>query len=119
MLIFIAVFQIYSSGKTQSLAFSRVILQHKNVTDTVPAGKVWKLESYATESEICGSGNPYMITVNGFQNYIATSGVDGNGRSFQATQTFPFWIPAGGILSVPQNGSCIEYVSIIEFTITP
>ena len=115
--------QLYSQGNLQ-------FNQAKLITtvQTVPAGKVWKVESaqYAGGATfVINAGGPVpnlgsmAMLVNGvtiYLNTIYTSGsyvyptVLSNGLSF------PIWLPAGSTIAVSTNTA---FISVIEFNIIP
>ena len=91
-----------------NLQFNQVLLLDGNTTTptyTVPAGKVWKVES-ATISSV----NGYLsLSINGSVASILQFVNGGN--------NLPYWIPAGTLV-----GFFIVYegkVSIIEFNVIP
>ena len=120
-----------SQLNAHSLTFSQVKIV--STADTVPAGKVWKLESTLHTSHLNSPwpGNGSMnqtaayIQVNGTQicvravYTIETSGPAGGDEAGVAAGEvlhFPAWFPAGTILA---TGGNTWGLSIIEFTITP
>ena len=107
---------------TQNLQFNQV----KLVTnlETVPTGKVWKIESVLGDvlSSSCSTqpmhrisinGNPITVSVNsdiGFNTYC-------NGWSgIVSVTTLPIWLPAGSTLAINSN---VFSISVIEFNIVP
>lgn len=122
---------------SQTLSFSRVLTVDANV-QTVPAGKVWKVENMAVTSGVPSSSatNTSTPTPTNFFTYF----LDGNeysattfGGSTQAgyssstsssnrivmvpdREIFPFWLPSGSTLA---TGSGIGLFSVIEFTVNP
>jgi hypothetical protein len=83
----------------------------------VPAGKVWKLESSGSSSDVSGAESTF-----------ANSRIDGvaissASRSNTAKYNFPIWLPTGtykfGISAIPLSGSekVSAYFSILEFNI--
>jgi hypothetical protein len=106
----------------QNLQFNQV----KLVTnlETVPTGKVWKIESVLGDvlSSSCSTqpmhrisinGNPITVSVNsdiGFNTYC-------NGWSgIVSVTTLPIWLPAGSTLAINSN---VFSISVIEFNIVP
>ena len=91
-----------------NLQFSQVLVLDGNQntpTYTVPAGKVWKVES-ATIS----SGSGYLaLSINGSGASIVTYANGGN--------NLPFWVPGGTLIGfyIYQTGK----VSILEFNVVP
>lgn len=108
--------QLYSQGNLQ---FDQVISgsgtlgnNGASTTLTVPADKVWKIESVNGWAD---SGSRPGLTINGVSTLISTA-------------TFPIWLKAGDnfrltVLSNPSSGNALGplnyYYSIIEFNIIP
>lgn len=102
-------FQFTNKINSQTLQFSRVLLV--STTQTVPANKVWKVESvvpysqnYVWHEVVVNS----LISMVGHVNQVGTGDVWFN--------TFPMWLPAGTTLAAGQK---VNYVSVIEFTVVP
>jgi hypothetical protein len=126
-LLFIAIYFVSLQLSAQgNLQFNQVI-KVVNVNQTVPAGKVWKVESYhqetvgiSTNMPTTGCGDlsrprPYFVDNT---MYYHLNGI-GNGNSnfaSSATNEFPLWLGAGQFIrtSCPQ-----DFLSIIEFNIVP
>lgn len=89
-----------------NLEFSQVILIDGEVafSKTVPAGKVWKIESI--------SGTEGYFSING----KFTAFIDGNMKA----GNFPFWLPSGTVISdaLTLSPGC-DFLSIIEYSIVP
>ncbi|NDB35259.1 MAG: hypothetical protein EB023_07920 [Flavobacteriia bacterium] len=100
-----------------------------STTQTVPAGKVWKIESYmqagVTINEMVEStascnfpGRHHAMIVNN-QLYYLINGSPGHGSSgtyMAVGNTLPMWIPAGTTL----RSSCSsDVISVLEFNLTP
>ena len=121
-IIFVASFfcLLFLCGKSQSLAFSRVILLQSNVSDTVPAGKTWKLESWTFDQELTGGSwsAPITISLNGVTHYLRASARDGNSVTYDNASQGPLWFPAGTAVRALSGGG-IGALSILEFTIMP
>lgn len=109
-----------------TLSFSRAILVGPTV-DTVPANRVWKVESYmqsnvslTNQTNGGGCSNPAWQSpfyINQYM-YYNTAWI-GNGISsfYQGNHIpFPFWVPAGTTLKTTCAG---HYLSVLEFTIQP
>ncbi len=104
-----------------NLSFSKVKLI--TATDTVPVGKVWKIESVGRSGSTSFPPTSNSITINNNQNLefnpvnvlqnVGTPTSYG-GIGFGAGTQLPFWIPAGTIITVGQNSSVI---SVIEYSI--
>ena len=125
-LLFAFVVSLFSLGNTsqaQSLQFSQVLLVTSS--QTVPANKVWKVESY-TPSAVYAihSGTPqtHAILVNNLSRIVGmTAGFNGNHSSSSvhdaySFKSFPMWLPAGTTLAVSTG---VSQLSVIEFTVVP
>jgi hypothetical protein len=117
--------------KAQSLTFSQVLLVG-STPQTVPTGKVWKIESYLLNnsnimvngaSTNCGGTTAtscFYLTAPGGSStafYLKPVNASVNPTS-QAGYgvTFPVWLPAGSVLAT----NCTSwYLSVIEFNIVP
>ncbi len=119
--VFLFAFFFATQSSAQSLQFSRVVL----VTNlqTVPAGKVWKVESaMLTASMGINTGT------SSYQSHTAVLRVDGqsinlrhtfgnaNGVHSQELSRLPMWLPAGTTLEPSTN---VGQISVIEFTVVP
>ena len=111
------------------VTFAQGTLQFNQVkvvttTQTVPTGKVWKVESAFGNALVsnCSTNPLHTITVNGndvtvtqstsltFNNYCY-------GWQGVATCTqLPFWLPAGASLAASTN---VTGISVIEFNVVP
>ena len=117
-----------------NLQFNQVKLI--TTVETVPLGKVWKVESatYGGGLVFCVAGTNgtnycgnnvnnitnvavlgvMTFTINGQPNYISALSYT---NSFSPNLSpFPIWLPAGTTLSVGTN---MRYLSIIEFNVVP
>lgn len=110
----------------QTLQFSQVLLVSSN-TQTVPAGKVWKVENILASSSLVASGNQtvnFSISVDNSQVFVAgaNSQVNVYNQGVQSMSSTsnqlvqPIWLPAGSTLAAGQN---VFRVSVIEFNILP
>ncbi len=126
-LLIAAVTNLYAQGNLQ---FNQVKLV--TTAQTVPAGKVWKIESVIYN--IPEDQSSYQLNTGGcsITNYRSTSiVVDGTPTKVgQGTTTaaysnlaythsytpLPIWLPEGTTLS---GGTCLNKVSVIEFNIVP
>jgi hypothetical protein len=106
-----------------TLQFNRVLLVEQSDL-TVPAGKVWKVESY-TPSSTYGlhSGTPqnHLILINSQSRIVGMSAgfnVNYSGGTHGSGQfsSFPMWLPAGTILRASTN---VSQLSVIEFNVIP
>lgn len=111
-----------------NLQFNQVLMV-SNTIQTVPAGKVWKVESYMQ----AGIAAPDMIEVGGTcsltdrhhpmivngQHYFLINGSPGHGSSgvFLATSNIlPMWLPAGATL---KTACSKDVLSVMEFNLVP
>lgn len=129
LVLSVSLFLLYfaaANAFSQSLQFSQVILV-SSVQQTVPTGKVWKVESfwkantyisYYANGTTCSQTDyhsPFMV--NG-QIYYVLKGVSTGSSSVYACtgNDFPLWLPAGTTLRT--ICSC-DFLSVIEFTVVP
>jgi hypothetical protein len=110
--------------QAQSLAYAQALLVG-NSAQTVPANKVWKVESYLpttvkvtstfpTAFNMVVNGNTFPVGHSAFGN---TSGNNAEAwSSSMVNNSFPFWLPAGSTLAA---GTGIGLISVIEFNIIP
>lgn len=129
LLFFGFIFCKYEVVNAQSgLAFSQVILVG-NTAQTVPTGKVWKIEtiwsftSGVVNSSCSGvaSAMDYAraININSVTLYPVSAtqtGSSGNIFNSGEASSFPYWIPAGTSVQAYCSGS---QISVVEFTILP
>ena len=112
-----------SSNAQNQLTFNQVLLVPlTSQGDTVPQGKVWKVES--SVSELTNSGETSFFVNNNKCNitlsWVGTfvSPYNGGGSYGHSASTvnpiFPMWLPAGTIIT---EGTGVEALSIIEFNI--
>jgi len=114
---------IFAQG---NLVFFQV-LKIVDVDQTVPVGKVWKLESYhqqtvgiSTSSPTTGCADlsrprPYFIDNTPYHHLVGI----GNGVSTfasTANNEFPIWLGAGRSVRTSCPG---DFISVIEFSIIP
>jgi hypothetical protein len=113
--------QVSAQGNLQ---FNQVI-KVSSSTMTVPAGKVWKIESYQ-QSNVSGTSNstsgcdinrirPYIIDGQVYHNIknIATANA---GYIYAAENRMPIWLAEGQTAAT----SCpSDFLSVIEFNIIP
>ncbi len=95
----------YSQGNLQ---FNQVLILDATVagvTHTVPAGKVWKIESVA----INGNTSYFQIQWGGLNYFLVSFSAGYN--------TLPFWLPSSA--SVIFTGGNNAKVSVIEFNVVP
>lgn len=81
---------------------------------TVPAGKVWKIESLGVAST---SLNVYINNALAFY-YVGAYSNSGNSGYYRNADASPIWLPAGSVLG--HACSCgNRWFSIIEFNVVP
>ena len=125
-------FGFFSPCFAGGLEFDQVLLISNS--DTVPAGKVWKVESviyniphqnagYATSSSssYCSSGyyRNYAITIDGTPTKVGQGSMPTSYSSAAYMHSYtmlPIWLPAGTTLD---GGPCQNKISVIEFTLIP
>ena len=105
-----------------NLQFNQPILI-TNVLSTVPAGKVWKIESFTPTSIYQahnGNISAFQITINGDNRIVGMpAGVNYNyssGSHSAVMHTLPIWLPAGATLIA---GPGVAMISVIEFNLVP
>jgi hypothetical protein len=120
-----------------NLQFNQVkIISNTDAPQTVPAGKVWKIESvFANEHDVypaatsgvnqsffssCGIASMFYYYYGRYlaiNNIPLSFGVHGNGE--QMTQ-LPIWVPAGATICMCTNSTyCARGYSAIEFNVVP
>ena len=111
-----------------NLQLNQVVLV-SNTLQTVPAGKVWKVESYMQAGiaapdmiEVGGScaysDRHHPMIVNG-QTYFLINGSPGHwssGTFLAASNILPMWLPAGATL---RTACAKDVLSVIEFNLVP
>ena len=110
ILLFLAIFIQFNSFGQGELQFNQVITQVGTTTNapiyTVPAGKVWKVESIS-------SSYPNYLNVN--INNVSVDLMYSSGF-----MPFPFWLKATDVIQIFSASYPINYViSIVEFNIVP
>lgn len=130
IIVVLSLFSLDSIMAQGNLQFNQVKLVSS--LETVPAGKVWKIESVIYNIPQTASG---YQTTNGGCSYVyyESTAIEIAGiptKVGQGTQPaaysnlaythsytmLPVWIPAGTTLS---GGTCLNKISIIEFNIVP
>ena len=121
LLLLTCVLPIATKLQSQTLQFSRVLFV--TTTQTVPANKVWKVESIlysAAPTNIMGGNQNDQLTIDGNALTVrATRSSNGgyNGITYGVwEQKLPLWLPAGSTLAAGQN---VNSISVIEFTVVP
>lgn len=135
-LFLIFTLSIWSQGNLQ---FNQVKLV--STQETVPAGKVWKMENYMPASQlaidinrqpniaVAGGTKNFIVLINGNQVFLQTTITREVGRNdgywsqdgYAAASDFktlnlPYWFPTGTTVAASTN---ILYVNVIEFNIVP
>lgn len=115
--------QLYSQGNLQFNQVIKVI----DVNQTVPSGKVWKVESYhqtqvsiSTSMPTTGCGDltrprPYFVDNTMYYHLVGIGNGVANYTS-TATNEFPLWLSEGRLLRTSCPG---DFLSVIEFNIVP
>lgn len=104
--LFAGYFTLANNIHGQTLQFSQVLLVSS--TQTVPANKVWKVESVMPINQ---TSIYHQIVVNSTTIIVGTTNYSGSW--FHA---FPMWLPAGTTLA---TGTTVFRISVVEFTIVP
>ena len=109
-----------------NLQFNQV-LRISNIPQTVPVGKVWKVESYLENegdnsinySTGCTNlGYHRPLTINNYNYYFVGTIAWGNTAYVQLANAnkLPVWLKAGDIIKT----TCIQdFASVLEFNIVP
>ena len=111
-----------------TLQYNQVLLV--STVQTVPSGKVWKVESILASSDLTSGisvsssqlvSNSATMLVNGSTVYVdgvIYANYSSYGKTITDTQPtkLPLWLPAGTTLASSANAL---YVSVIEFNIVP
>jgi len=133
---FFAVLITHAQGNLQ---FNQVKLV--SMVETVPVGKVWKLENYLPSSQLAidlnrqpnqasaGGTKNFVVLVNGAQVFLQTTITREIGRNdgywsqdgYATAADYrifdaPIWLPAGTSLAASTN---VMSLSVIEFNILP
>ena len=107
-----------------NLQFNQVI-KVSNTQMTVPAGKVWKIESYL-QSNVAGTSNsttgcdvtrvrPFIIDGQVYHNIKNVASANA-GYIYTPDNSFPVWLSEGHTVST----SCVsDFLSVIEFNVVP
>ncbi|MCF8269124.1 MAG: hypothetical protein K9I25_04075 [Crocinitomicaceae bacterium] len=122
-----------------NLQFNQVKLV--TTSETVPAGKVWKLENYLPSSQLAidlnrqpnqasaGGTKNFIVLVNGAQVFLQTTITREVGRNdgywsqdgYATAADYrifdaPIWLPAGTTLAASTN---VMSLSVVEFNVLP
>ncbi|MEY4605031.1 MAG: hypothetical protein RIT43_2323 [Bacteroidota bacterium] len=108
-------------GFTQgNLQFNQVKLV--STVETVPTGKVWKVESVTFSSGLpyigsssAGAGS-WLIKINSTDQVVKSYSFQSNGGFAVFDAIFPIWLPSGTTLSAHTG---VNHVSVIEFNVVP
>ena len=104
-----------SSNAQSQLTFNQVLLVTlTSQGDTVPQGKVWKVES--SVSQLTTNGETFFHVNNNKCNITKSINNTGSYSYYSSVVNpiFPMWLPAGTIVTL---GSYVSALSIIEFNI--
>jgi len=139
-LLFIAFIFLMGVFKAQgNLQFSQVKLV--STQETVPVGKIWKLENYRptvslandlnrlSNQATAGGAKNFVILVNGTPVYLQTTLTREVGRNdgywnqdgYATSSDFkifdaPIWFPAGTTLAASTN---VGFIGVMEFNVIP
>jgi hypothetical protein len=117
---------VLSSNAQNQLTFNQVLLVTlTSQGDTVPQGKVWKIESAVSTIGTLSSNVSFGLSyfrVNGISVDVAkiqllqyyANGPNAFNSSISSNTTFPMWLPEGSIVT---SGARVSALSIIEFNI--
>ena len=107
----------YSQGNLQ---FNQALLINATANNstqwTVPAGKVWKLESMGVNA------SAVYVYFNGTMafEYWGATGSTGNNGYARSADSSPLWLPAGTVVGHYSNATtAYRWFSILEFNIVP
>ena len=107
---------VLSSSAQNQLTFNQVLLVTlTSQGDTVPQGKVWKVESHV--SNVSNSADTYFRVNNDISDITKSWLENQSGYTLSRlvnNQIFPMWLPAGTIVT---DGNGVSALSIIEFNI--
>jgi hypothetical protein len=122
IILCILLFYSISSFAQGNLEFNQVKLVG-STTETVPAGKIWKIESALSSSSLSistGTTSTQNVTtnivINGTNVVVKSSWGSSYASSALETTDLPIWLPAGTTL---QAGNNVFRISVIEFNIVP
>ena len=113
LLIFFLVIFIYTGYCQGTLQFNQVILLNSANAQTVPNGKVWKVESalFSNDTYVaysssqgggcsCGQGNSaYLYTTTSTVSSLATGNLTINGTTYNYSSNGNLWLPANTTLA--------------------
>lgn len=135
----IVLFAALNARGQGNLQFNQVKLV--STVETVPVGKVWKLENYLPSSQLAidlnrqpnqasaGGTKNFIVLVNGAQVFLQTTITREVGRNdgywsqdgYAAAADYrifdaPIWLPAGTTLAASTN---VMSLSVVEFNVLP
>ncbi len=108
VIFFLTMLSIGGLEAQGNLQFNQALLFNGTTLNTVPAGKVWKIEHQAQSYTSSGSGIQSSLIINGVNWYL-------NGTS-GSLPSGPIWLPGGA--TVAGWGQYTNY-NIVEFNIVP
>jgi hypothetical protein len=104
-----------------TLQYNRTLLV--NSSQTVPSGKVWKVESALFSSSLgisvgtsSAQNSAASILINGGSVFFASTWGSSNATSAVTLTSLPIWLPAGTTLAPSTN---VSNLSVIEFNEIP
>jgi hypothetical protein len=135
MVLLMVMFAIKAQSQNLQFGKSRLVSSR---TDTVPTGRVWKIESFVYSRPVvdCPTGtNPVNISdsivINGNRVMVRAQRFSGQNASYQWSHGFgvswspeyiiweqktPMWLPAATTIAA---GSGVLYISVLEFKEAP
>jgi len=99
---------LLSKANSQNLQFSQALLFNGTAVQTVPAGKVWKVEHQSQSYATSAAGVYSSLIINGVNWY--------HNNTSGSLPSGPVWLPSG--TTVAGWGPNTNY-NIIEFNIVP
>ena len=126
-LLFVCFFIQFNSFSQGNLQFNQVI-RVNNTAQTVPSGKVWKVETYMQSNTYISEyieypncnfpdrQHPFLINSKPYYQINGSPGHGSSGIMMAVGNLFPLWLKAGEIVQTtcPDN-----FLSIIEYNIVP
>jgi hypothetical protein len=115
---------LFSQGNLQ---FNQVI-SVSNTAQTVPSGKVWKVETYMQSRTVLTEffefpacnfpdrQHPFLINGKPYYHVNGSPGHGSSGIMMAVSNFFPLWLKAGDVV---QTTCQDNFLSIIEFNIVP
>ncbi len=121
--LFLNAAMLFAQGNLQ---FNQIVIVSDQV-QTVPTGKVWKVESYQQQqvgvnfsgpTTACTDLNrPRPYHIDGITyNDLKGTGYGSGSMPYMAQNSFPIWLKAGQTLKTSCPG---DFLSVIEFNIVP